>query len=328
LVESLYGHEGLVSCVDVDQERRTVLTGSADRTLRQWTYGSKNNNVRVLEGHAGMVTCLQMQGDTAISGSSDCTLRYWRLSEQDTPTQPQRRHGDASSSDDDSEDEAYRPPSTPAHQRQEDAVVLSGHAGAVTCLHYNDDLLVSGSSDRTIKQWDLNTGACTFTIDVNWTIQGTASHTHLYDGAFIGALQFYQFALASGTADGILRMWDLRTGQPHRALTGHTGAITCLGFDQMNLVSGSTDGTIRIWDIRSGEVYDSIHVGTPIHAIEFDQLRVFGAMDSDESLYIYDRLAFSGSRFPAHREPIRSMRLDGHTLVTGASDNVVKVWNV
>ena len=41
---------------------------------------------------------------------------------------------------------------------------------------------------------------------------------------FVGAVQVFDAALACGTADGMVRLWDLRSGQVHRSLVGHTGS--------------------------------------------------------------------------------------------------------
>jgi division protein 1 len=38
----------------------------------------------------------------------------------------------------------------------------------------------------------------------------------------------------------------VRTGQSHRALTGHTGQINVLQFDESHVVTGSGDKTIRV----------------------------------------------------------------------------------
>ena len=50
--------------------------------------------------------------------------------------------------------------------------------------------------------------------------------------------------MASG--DGAVRMWDMRTGQPHRTLLGHTAPVTCLQFDELHVVTGSLDKSIRV----------------------------------------------------------------------------------
>jgi len=63
---------------------------------------------------------------------------------------------------------------------------------------------------------------------------------------FVGALQVFEAALACGTADGMVRLWDLRSGQVHRSLVGHTGPVTCLQFDDVHLVTGSLDRSIRV----------------------------------------------------------------------------------
>jgi len=50
------------------------------------------------------------------------------------------------------------------------------------------------------------------------------------------------------SGDGAVRMWDMRTGQAHRTLVGHTGPVTCLQFDEIHVVSGSLDKTVRVCD--------------------------------------------------------------------------------
>ncbi len=37
---------------------------------------------------------------------------------------------------------------------------LIGHNGGVWCSEMTDDLIVSGSTDRTIRVWNINTGVC------------------------------------------------------------------------------------------------------------------------------------------------------------------------
>ncbi len=37
---------------------------------------------------------------------------------------------------------------------------MIGHNGGVWCSEMTDDLIVSGSTDRTIRVWNINTGVC------------------------------------------------------------------------------------------------------------------------------------------------------------------------
>jgi division protein 1 len=59
-------------------------------------------------------------------------------------------------------------------------------------------------------------------------------------------VQVFDAALACGTADGMVRLWDLRSGQVHRSLVGHTGPVTALQFDDVHLITGSADRSIRV----------------------------------------------------------------------------------
>jgi WD40 repeat protein len=70
--------------------------------------------------------------------------------------------------------------------------------------------------------------------------------------------------LASGSADGTIKLWDVAERGPGaagadsagRTLVGHTGPIVDLDFsaDGQRLVSaGSHDDSARLWDVATGE---------------------------------------------------------------------------
>ncbi len=143
--------------------------------------------------------------------------------------------------------------------------VLEAHVDEVTALHLRGDTLVSGSADKTLRQWDLVKGRCVQTLDVLWAAAQASSTMSTLDAQwkptgrssdatadFVGALQCFDAALACGTADGMVRLWDLRSGQVHRSLVGHTGPVTCLQFDDTHLVTGSADRSIRVSQLTAG----------------------------------------------------------------------------
>ncbi|KAJ3001941.1 hypothetical protein HKX48_002608, partial [Thoreauomyces humboldtii] len=55
--------------------------------------------------------------------------------------------------------------------------------------------------------------------------------------------------MASGSADGTLRIWSLHTGKLYQELSGHAKGITTLAMDSKMVISGSSDHTIRIWKL-------------------------------------------------------------------------------
>jgi WD40 repeat protein len=57
--------------------------------------------------------------------------------------------------------------------------------------------------------------------------------------------------LAHAGVDGIVRVWDVRTGEELASLAGHKGPISCVAFapDGKMLASASADTTALVWDV-------------------------------------------------------------------------------
>ena len=60
--------------------------------------------------------------------------------------------------------------------------------------------------------------------------------------------------LATACEDGIVRIWDARTGSLLQSLKGHTRKVNCVVFspDASRIASGSLDHTVRVWDAVEG----------------------------------------------------------------------------
>lgn len=120
-------------------------------------------------------------------------------------------------------------------------LTLRGHTDGVMCVQFDEILkiVVTGSFDKTVRVWDLETG------QLRQTLTG---HSRC-----VRALQFDDAKLVTGSMDHCLKIWNYQTGQCIRTLEGHTGGVLSLHFDSRIMASGSTDHTIRVWNFEVSE---------------------------------------------------------------------------
>lgn len=111
-----------------------------------------------------------------------------------------------------------------------------GHTNGIMCLHFEDNILATGSYDATIKIWDTDTG------EELQTLRGHESG--------IRCLQFDDTKLISGSMDRSLKVWNWRTGECISTYTGHRGGVIGLHFDATILASASVDRTVKIWNFE------------------------------------------------------------------------------
>ncbi|KAI8330951.1 WD40-repeat-containing domain protein [Choanephora cucurbitarum] len=328
--KTLEGHTDDILCVDFNHPRGILVSSSLDGTVRAWDL-HRNHHLGNLEGHHGNVRCLQLKEARLLTGADDGTIKQWDLSLIPPP----------SSSDNSMFSSAPSSPNLTATDTMKKSIVsetstLEGHTSEITALDTNLYTAVSGSNDKTIRQWDLETGQCVLTLDVMWASKSSNIIESWLDTAlnygyaahdFVGALQFWDFALASGTSDGKIRMWDLRTGQAHRTLPGHSAPITCLQFDEVHLVSGSLDKTIKIWDLRTGSVFDTLSYSAPVSSLQFDSNKIISSGTS-HSIDVYNRTSFQHTTLSDHKGRVNSIRFHNDVLASGGSDKVIKLWSL
>lgn len=262
-IKELQAHNDTITALDFDAPWGTLVTAALDDTVRVWDLNA-GRCIGLLEGHLSSVRCLQVEDNIVATGSMDASIRLWDLSKAEYAPLDNRINKDGEEEEDDGltfeNSEDAPPPPPPTIMQDCPMFSLESHVDEVTALHFRGDTLVSGSADKTLRQWDLVKGRCVQTLDVLWAAaQATATantnstgqwrqtgRVHDASADFVGALQVFDAALACGTADGMVRLWDLRSGQVHRSLVGHTGPVTALQFDDVHIVTGSMDRSIRV----------------------------------------------------------------------------------
>jgi F-box and WD-40 domain protein 1/11 len=90
-------------------------------------------------------------------------------------------------------------------------MTLEGHGAAVNAIQILDGQIVSASGDRSVKVWDVRTGACIRTF------QGHSKG--------IACVQFDGRRIVSGSSDETVRIFDRATGAEVACLQGHSNLV-------------------------------------------------------------------------------------------------------
>ncbi|KAK3827997.1 MAG: hypothetical protein J3Q66DRAFT_321595 [Benniella sp.] len=129
---------------------------------------------------------------------------------------------------------------------------LDGHSSQITQILFSSSgkVFATGSSDKTVRVWDVETGVCQFVLS------GFTGGV----GSIAFSPQGGQIAIASDDEDGkTVKLWEEETGKFIRKLSGHAECITGLAYSPEGdrLVTGSSDKSVRLWNVQSG---DCLHV--------------------------------------------------------------------
>ena len=116
--------------------------------------------------------------------------------------------------------------------------ILSGHECTIwSIISINDDdsIIASGSSDNTIKIWDLIALKCLFTLSEH---ENSISSLKLLNNNL----------LVSSSWDSTIKIWNLITKTCIQTLEGHKNIVwDVIQMGTGDLVSCSSDGDIIVW---------------------------------------------------------------------------------
>uniref|UniRef100_A0A8C7H0A9 Kinesin-like protein KIF21A n=1 Tax=Oncorhynchus kisutch TaxID=8019 RepID=A0A8C7H0A9_ONCKI len=227
--------------------------------------------------------------------------------------------------------------------------VAEGHTKAVLCVDSTDDLLFTGSKDRTCKVWNLVTGQ---------EIMSLTGHPNNVVSVR------YSSSLVFTVSTSYIKVWDIRdsakcirtltsSGQvtPGDACASSTNRTVTIpaGENQINQIALNPSGSVlyaaagnsvRVWDLRrfvsTGKLTG--HLG-PVMCLTVDQsgngqdLVISGSKDHYIKLFDVTEGALGAispthNFEPPHYDGIESLVVQGDVLFSGSRDNGIKKWDL
>lgn len=245
------------------------------------------NKLYTLQGHSGTIRTLLKTNDNRLaSGSGDSTIKIWRL-----------------------------------YERMLD-INITSHSNWITCLLQpkNFDILISGSSDCTIKMFNLlNKGSLehSFTVDKNVDC--------LVD---IGNNRF-----ASNCGDSII-IWDLLKKEQVATIEGAFSTVISMCYlnSERLLFTGAVNGTVKGYVIEN-EGKDNKKVitlkdkGNLNAVVLLNENEIGVAIGNTIKVWdINDKNEINS--FDGHDDDIKALiqMEDNNMLISGGVDNKIKIW--
>lgn len=120
---------------------------------------------------------------------------------------------------------------------------FSGHEQDIYSLDFarNGKHIASGSGDRTVRVWDIESGQEVLNLAIE-------------DGVTTVAISPGGEYVAAGSLDKSVRVWDARNGfliERLDGIDGHKDSVYSVAFapNGRSLVSGSLDKSIKMWEL-------------------------------------------------------------------------------
>ncbi|MBD0334962.1 MAG: serine/threonine protein kinase [Cyanobacteria bacterium Co-bin13] len=179
-------------------------------------------------------------------------------------------------------------PVTPGWQRVRTITQPGGVVNGLA-VSPNGRAIATGSSDQSVRLWDLSDGSLIRTFAKRLGFWG-AGHQDAVTGVSFSP---DGYTLYSASQDGVLKAWDLATYQLdwQQQFPGWGTATLALSPDGQTLITAGGEGQIQVWDVPSGELRTTL-----IH----------------------------------HQDWVSSLALspDGQQLVSGSWDKTLRLWHV
>ena len=206
------------------------------------------------------------------------------------------------------------------------AQITLEHGSGVNSVTFSPDgtLLASGSSDGTVKLWNVENHENIATLEGH--TRGVNSVAFSIDSI-----------LASGSSDGTVKLWNVESHENIATLEGHTRGVNSVAFSTNGTILASAGGSeIKLWDVTTHTNIATLEVDwfDDVTSVAFSPDGTTLASVSDNEIKLWDvtthtNIATLGGR----RHEVHSVAFspDGTILASGGKgspDGEVKLWDV
>lgn len=135
----------------------------------------------------------------------------------------------------------------------------------------------------------------------------------------------------TSSSSGMSASSSIKKKKASVTLRGHAAPVTCFHASHSLLVSGSCDGMIKVWDLKSKKCTTTIRAGDHgITGLQMDEKRnLLVTSSTDGSAKLWDLNSFTvRSTLTQHRSTIHAMKFHGDLLATAGADKRVNIWSL
>jgi WD40 repeat protein len=202
----------------------------------------------------------------------------------------------------------------------------TSHSDWVFSLEQIDnDTMVSGSRDQTIRIWKISTGETLKTINVNVRVNVVR----------VFSVEYKQIVCGLESSSSNLQIYNYTTGDLIRVLNGHTNNVNSIEMlSGQFMASGGDDQRVIIWDISLYIIkFTLVGHSSSVNCIKRLSSNLIASGDKIHGLIIVWDWSTGEQLFKLsdHTGPLYLNSLDLYdeqTLISGSDDRTVKLWNI
>ncbi|CAA7042247.1 unnamed protein product [Microthlaspi erraticum] len=196
----------------------------------------------------------------------------------------------------------------------------------------DEDYFATAGVSKKIKIFEFNS-LFNESVDIHYPAVEMPNRSKLSSVCWNNYIRNY---LASSDYDGIVKLWDVTTGQAISHFIEHEKRAWSVDFSEAcptKLASGSDDCSVKLWNINERNCLGTIRNIANVCCVQFSpqssHLLAFGS--SDFRTYCYDlrNLRTPWCILAGHSKAVSYAKfLDNDTLVTASTDNTLKLWDL